>query len=159
MQHSGRDSRTKCQELATWINNFLVDEKIIALIGFCHYFCYSRVPYTVLQFYSFFEIVVSIFLSIEWYFDFGFVIPSSTNTWQSLIEAAPESQMMPANVLKWVILCMLGIWKDHFTAPCSECEVEFDNDEFYFLNLNLVTFSYSIQHPENVDTFWQIGQD
>ncbi|XP_073248258.1 retinal rod rhodopsin-sensitive cGMP 3',5'-cyclic phosphodiesterase subunit delta-like [Porites lutea] len=35
----------------------------------------------------------------EWYFDFGFVIPSSTNTWQSLIEAAPESQMMPANVL------------------------------------------------------------
>ena len=37
---------------------------------------------------------------VEWYFDFGFVIPSSTNTWQSLIEAAPESQMMPANVLK-----------------------------------------------------------
>ncbi|XP_014672564.1 PREDICTED: retinal rod rhodopsin-sensitive cGMP 3',5'-cyclic phosphodiesterase subunit delta-like [Priapulus caudatus] len=36
----------------------------------------------------------------EWYFDFGFVIPNSTNTWQSLIEAAPESQMMPANVLK-----------------------------------------------------------
>ncbi|EDO37484.1 predicted protein [Nematostella vectensis] len=35
----------------------------------------------------------------EWYFEFGFVIPSSTNTWQSLIEAAPESQMMPANVL------------------------------------------------------------
>ncbi|NP_001161516.1 cGMP phosphodiesterase delta-like protein [Saccoglossus kowalevskii] len=35
----------------------------------------------------------------EWYFDFGFVIPSSTNTWQSIIEAAPESQMMPANVL------------------------------------------------------------
>ncbi|KAK3730121.1 hypothetical protein QZH41_013753, partial [Actinostola sp. cb2023] len=35
----------------------------------------------------------------DWYFDFGFVIPSSTNTWQSLIEAAPESQMMPANVL------------------------------------------------------------
>jgi len=35
----------------------------------------------------------------EWYFDFGFVIPCSTNTWQSLIEAAPESQMMPASVL------------------------------------------------------------
>ena len=56
-------------------------------------------------------------MSIEWYFDFGFVIPSSTNTWQSLIEAAPESQMMPANVLKWVMLCMLGlIWKDRFTV-------------------------------------------
>jgi len=35
----------------------------------------------------------------EWSFDFGFVIPNSTNTWQSLIEAAPESQMMPAKVL------------------------------------------------------------
>jgi len=35
----------------------------------------------------------------EWLFDFGFVIPESTNTWQSLIEAAPEDQMMPANVL------------------------------------------------------------
>lgn len=35
----------------------------------------------------------------EWFFEFGFVIPNSTNTWQSVIEAAPESQMMPANVL------------------------------------------------------------
>jgi len=35
----------------------------------------------------------------EWHFEFGFVIPNSTNTWQSLIEAAPESQMMPAKVL------------------------------------------------------------
>lgn len=39
------------------------------------------------------------FLRPEWFFEFGFVIPNSTNTWQSLIEAAPESQMMPANVL------------------------------------------------------------
>ncbi|KAL5490866.1 hypothetical protein EMCRGX_G016058 [Ephydatia muelleri] len=35
----------------------------------------------------------------EWFFDFGFVIPGSTNTWQSVIEAAPESQMMPASAL------------------------------------------------------------
>ncbi|CAF0842007.1 unnamed protein product [Didymodactylos carnosus] len=35
----------------------------------------------------------------EWSFEFGFVIPGSTNTWQSLIEAAPESQMIPANLL------------------------------------------------------------
>lgn len=35
----------------------------------------------------------------EWFFDFGFVIPGSTNSWQSLIEAAPESQMIPASVL------------------------------------------------------------
>ncbi|CAG9135310.1 Retinal rod rhodopsin-sensitive cGMP 3'-5'-cyclic phosphodiesterase subunit delta [Plutella xylostella] len=35
----------------------------------------------------------------EWFFEFGYVIPNSNNTWQSLIESAPESQMMPANVL------------------------------------------------------------
>lgn len=40
----------------------------------------------------------------EWYFDFGFVIPGSTNTWQSVIEAAPESQMMPANVLNGFVI-------------------------------------------------------
>merc|ERR1712013_784123 len=28
----------------------------------------------------------------EWFFDFGFVIPDSTNTWQSVIEAAPADQ-------------------------------------------------------------------
>lgn len=36
----------------------------------------------------------------EWYFDFGFVIPDSTNTWQSIIEAAPAEQMMPAKLLR-----------------------------------------------------------
>jgi len=46
------------------------------------------------------SLLVFYLVFVEWYFDFGFVIPSSTNTWQSLIEAAPESQMMPANVLK-----------------------------------------------------------
>ncbi|XP_013161573.1 PREDICTED: retinal rod rhodopsin-sensitive cGMP 3',5'-cyclic phosphodiesterase subunit delta [Papilio xuthus] len=35
----------------------------------------------------------------EWFFDFGYVIANSTNTWQSIIGSAPESQMMPANVL------------------------------------------------------------
>lgn len=38
----------------------------------------------------------------EWNFDFGFVMPGSTNTWQSMIEAAPESQMMPASALRFV---------------------------------------------------------
>lgn len=35
----------------------------------------------------------------EWLFSFGFVIPGSTNTWQSLIEAAAENQMIPASLL------------------------------------------------------------
>ena len=39
-------------------------------------------------------------LHLEWTFSFGFVIPGSTNTWQSLIEAAAENQMIPSNLLK-----------------------------------------------------------
>ncbi|XP_034255244.1 retinal rod rhodopsin-sensitive cGMP 3',5'-cyclic phosphodiesterase subunit delta-like [Thrips palmi] len=35
----------------------------------------------------------------EWYFEYGFVTPNSTNTWHSNIDAAPESQLMPASVL------------------------------------------------------------
>ncbi|ESO91294.1 hypothetical protein LOTGIDRAFT_228769 [Lottia gigantea] len=40
----------------------------------------------------------------DWFFEFGFVIPGSTNTWQSVIEAAPESQMMPASILNGNVL-------------------------------------------------------
>ena len=32
--------------------------------------------------------------------EFGFVIPNSTITWQFIIEAAPESQMMRPEVLR-----------------------------------------------------------
>ncbi|OAF67483.1 putative cGMP 3',5'-cyclic phosphodiesterase subunit delta [Intoshia linei] len=35
----------------------------------------------------------------EWYFNFGFVIPQSTNSWQSVIEAAPTQDMIPAKIL------------------------------------------------------------
>lgn len=38
----------------------------------------------------------------EWLFEMGWVSPNTTNTWQSTIEAAPESQMMPAKVLEYV---------------------------------------------------------
>lgn len=35
----------------------------------------------------------------EWFFDFGFVIPGSTNSWQQIIEAAGEEEMMEADDL------------------------------------------------------------
>mmetsp|Transcript_28497 Transcript_28497/g.32604 ORF Transcript_28497/g.32604 Transcript_28497/m.32604 type:complete len:155 (+) Transcript_28497:37-501(+) len=35
----------------------------------------------------------------EWDFDFGFVIPNSTNTWQQSIEADDEEKMLPAELL------------------------------------------------------------
>ena len=48
----------------------------------------------------------------EWHFEFGFVIPNSTNTWQSLIEAAPESQMMPARVLNGNVVIETKFYDD-----------------------------------------------
>ena len=35
----------------------------------------------------------------EWHFEFGFVIPGSTNTWQQTIEATDEADMLPAEML------------------------------------------------------------
>ncbi|XP_044741438.1 retinal rod rhodopsin-sensitive cGMP 3',5'-cyclic phosphodiesterase subunit delta-like [Chrysoperla carnea] len=56
----------------------------------------------------------------EWYFEFGFVIPGSTNTWQSLIEAAPESQMMPANVLNGNIVIETKFYDDDLLVSTSK---------------------------------------
>uniref|UniRef100_E2J7D6 Probable cGMP 3',5'-cyclic phosphodiesterase subunit delta n=1 Tax=Triatoma matogrossensis TaxID=162370 RepID=E2J7D6_9HEMI len=56
----------------------------------------------------------------EWFFEFGFVIPNSTNTWQSLIEAAPESQMMPANVLNGNILIETSFFDDDLLVSKSK---------------------------------------
>lgn len=49
----------------------------------------------------------------EWLFEMGWVSPNTTNTWQSTIEAAPESQMMPAKVLEYVR------FTSHFTLNFS----------------------------------------
>ncbi|XP_062853345.1 retinal rod rhodopsin-sensitive cGMP 3',5'-cyclic phosphodiesterase subunit delta [Trichomycterus rosablanca] len=55
----------------------------------------------------------------EWFFEFGFVIPNSTNTWQSLIEAAPESQMMPANVLSGNVIIETKFYDDDLHVSTS----------------------------------------
>lgn len=56
----------------------------------------------------------------EWFFEFGFVIPNSTNTWQSLIEAAPESQMMPANVLNGNVVIETKFFDDNLLVSTSK---------------------------------------
>lgn len=55
----------------------------------------------------------------EWHFEFGFVIPNSTNTWQSLIEAAPESQMMPANILNGNVVIETKFFDDDLLVSTS----------------------------------------
>jgi len=59
----------------------------------------------------------------EWIFDFGFVIPHSTNTWENLIEAAPESQMMPANILNGNIVIETRFFDDDFLIATSNVRV------------------------------------
>ncbi|KAK3803660.1 hypothetical protein RRG08_023375 [Elysia crispata] len=59
----------------------------------------------------------------EWYFDFGFVIPGSTNTWQSLIEAAPESQMMPANVLNGNVVIETRFYDEDMCVSVSKVRI------------------------------------
>ena len=71
----------------------------------------------------------------EWNFDFGFVIPNSTNTWQSLIEAAPESQMMPAKV---------GVLKTSYFLLFS-CFFPLAPD-IVLLHLPLVSCTYALSH-------------
>ena len=56
----------------------------------------------------------------EWSFEFGFVIPNSTNTWQSLIEAAPESQMMPARVLNGNVVIETKFFDDQLEVSTSK---------------------------------------
>ena len=56
----------------------------------------------------------------EWNFEFGFVIPNSTNTWQSLIEAAPESQMMPARVLTGNVTIETSFYDDDLLVSTSK---------------------------------------
>jgi len=55
----------------------------------------------------------------EWFFDFGFVIPQSTNTWQNLIEAAPEGQMLPSSVLSGNIVIETCFYDDSLLVSTS----------------------------------------
>jgi len=55
----------------------------------------------------------------EWHFDFGAVIPNSTNTWQSLIEAAPHADMMPANVLSGNVVIETKFFDDDLLVSTS----------------------------------------
>ena len=56
----------------------------------------------------------------EWFFEFGAVIPNSTNTWQSLIEATPESQMMPAQVLSGNVVIETQFYDDELLVSTSK---------------------------------------
>lgn len=55
----------------------------------------------------------------EWSFELGIVIRNSTNTWQSLFEAAPESQMMPAKILNGNVVLETKFFDDDILITTS----------------------------------------
>lgn len=59
----------------------------------------------------------------EWYFQFGFVIPDSTNTWQSTIEAAPQGQMMPASALSGNVVIETSFFDEDLLVSKSRVRV------------------------------------
>lgn len=62
----------------------------------------------------------------EWAFDFGFVIPASVNTWQSIIESAPESQMMPAKVLNGNVVIETYFYDDDLLISTSRVRLFYE---------------------------------
>lgn len=59
----------------------------------------------------------------EWRFEFGFVIPNSTNTWENTIDAAPESEMMPANILNGNVVIETKFFDDDFLVSTSHVRI------------------------------------
>jgi len=62
----------------------------------------------------------------EWFFDFGFVIPESTNTWQSTIEAAGEGQMLPASLLNGKVNIVTSFFEGSLFVGKSTVKVFYD---------------------------------
>jgi retinal rod rhodopsin-sensitive cGMP 3',5'-cyclic phosphodiesterase subunit delta len=62
----------------------------------------------------------------EWFFDFGFVIPGSTNTWQSTIEAAGEGQMLPASILNGKVQIVTSFFEGPLFVGKSTVRVFYD---------------------------------
>jgi len=61
----------------------------------------------------------------EWFFEFGYVIPESTNTWQSLIEAAPATEMMPAAVLNGNVVIETKFFDDQLLVSTSRVTLNY----------------------------------
>lgn len=60
----------------------------------------------------------------EWVFQFGFVIPNSTNTWQQTIEAAAET--FPASVLSGNVTIETSFFDGDLLVCCNTVRVWYD---------------------------------
>ena len=62
----------------------------------------------------------------EWFFDFGFVIPGSTNTWQSTIESAGDGNMLPASLLSGHVQIVTSFFDGPLFVSKSTVRVFYD---------------------------------
>jgi hypothetical protein len=60
---------------------------------------------------------MTIFIDLTWLFQFGFVIPGSTNSWQQIIEAAPPDKMLPASMLRYFNIYIYGYVYTNYRTP------------------------------------------
>ena len=58
-----------------------------------------------------------------WSFKFGFVIPNSTNTWEQVIEAAGEGQMLPADMLSGNVVIQTEFFDDNTVISASSVRI------------------------------------
>lgn len=65
-------------------------------------------------------------LYTEWSFDFGFVIPGSTNSWEQIIEGAGKGKMIPAEVLSGNVIIETGFWDGEELVSKSVIRVFYD---------------------------------
>ncbi|CAH8669026.1 unnamed protein product [Schistosoma margrebowiei] len=62
--------------------------------------------------------------SIEnWSFEFGFVIPGSTNTWQSLIQSDSADRMIPAKVLSGNVVIVTHFYDGDLLVSKSKVRI------------------------------------
>jgi retinal rod rhodopsin-sensitive cGMP 3',5'-cyclic phosphodiesterase subunit delta len=65
-------------------------------------------------------------LSTEWQFDFGFVIPGSTNSWENTIDAAEQKEMLPAAVLSGNLVIDTSFYDGDVLIGTSSCTVYYE---------------------------------
>ena len=62
----------------------------------------------------------------EWSFDFGFVIPNSTNAWEQVIYAANPEEMLSAEILSGNIVIETIFYQDQEPIHTSSVRVFYD---------------------------------
>ncbi|XP_044727769.1 retinal rod rhodopsin-sensitive cGMP 3',5'-cyclic phosphodiesterase subunit delta-like [Chrysoperla carnea] len=62
----------------------------------------------------------------EWFFEYGFVPSNTRQTWISIIESTPESQMMPAKILNGNLIIETKFFNDNLLITTSQVRLFYE---------------------------------